>query len=116
MTWDLHINGAVFITAGQLIGIVLASYGVIRENFATIAQPRPYDEGRFGEGPFDGTPGRLSSAVIEAAIAVRLLPKDGSLTLTDRKRNAALAIVGTVIATLFLVIELIQAAITNSAA
>ncbi len=40
------------------------------------------------------------------AIRVHLLPKDGKLTLTDRKRNATLAISGTVIAALSLVTEL----------
>ena len=43
------------------------------------------------------------------AIRVHLLPNDGKLTLTDRKRNATLAISGSVIAALSLLAELILA-------
>jgi hypothetical protein len=106
----------LFTTAGQLLGIVLASYGLIRESFATLAQSRPYGEGRFGEGRFGGTLGRLADSIVAAAVIVRLLPKDGSLTLTDRKRNAALAILGTAIATLSLAFEFGQAIVASRAA
>lgn len=78
------MDGMLFTTAGQLIGIVLASYGLIRESFATLAQSRPYGEGRFGEGRFGGTIGHLADSIVAAAAMARLLPNDRSLTLTDR--------------------------------
>jgi len=89
--------------------VLLASYGLIRESFADLAERRPYGEGRYGEGAYGGAPTPTQSSLVSMAIRVRLLPKDGKLTLTDRKRNATLAISGSVIAALSLLAELILA-------
>ncbi len=86
--------------------MLLASYGLIRESFGNLAARRPYGEGRYGEGAYRATPTPTQSSLVSMAIRVHLLPKDGKLTLTDRKRNATLAISGTVIAALSLVTEL----------
>ncbi len=101
------MSGAFYAGCGELVGLVLASYGLIRESFATLNEPRAFGEGRFGEGTFGGGPSRLVAAIIAVGQIVWLLPKDGHLTLTDRKRNAALAIVGTVIAIGSLLAELV---------
>ena len=91
-------------TAGELAGVLMASYGLVRESFAALADPRTYGEGRYGEGAYGGSqPG----AFVSFAVRARLLPQDGKLTLTDRKRNAVLAIAGTVVAAASLAIELV---------
>ena len=101
------MSAIVWTTFGELVGVLLASYGLIRESFADLGAPEGYGEGRFGEGGYGGTPTRTQSALVSFAIRVRLLPSDGKLTLTDRKRNAFLAISGTVIAALSLLAELV---------
>ena len=88
---------------------MLASYGLIRESFASLAEPRPYGEGRYGEGTYGGTPTPSQRGLVAFAVRVWLLPRDGKLTLTDRKRNAFLAIMGTDLAALTLTVELIVA-------
>ncbi len=102
----ITISAKTCVTASELIGLLLASYGLIRESFASLAQPRPYGEGRFGEGPYGGAPPHWATPFVTVATRVGLLPRDGTLTLTDRRRNAALAILGTVIAVLALVVDL----------
>jgi len=54
-------------------------------------------------------PGPSTRRFVSFAIWARLLPHDGKLTLTDRKRNAALAISGSAIAAMSLLVELILA-------
>ena len=91
--------------------MLLASYGLIRESFSDLAQHRTYGEGRYGEGAYGGGPTPTQSALVSIAIRFHLLPADGKLTLTDRKRNATFAISGTVVAALSLLAELIFAII-----
>ena len=93
------------ITLGEITGLVLASYGLIRESFAELAKPRPYGEGRFGEGTYGGAPSPKTKGLLAAGVRLGLLPRDGSLTLTDHQRNARLAISGTIIAALSLVAD-----------
>lgn len=78
----------------QASGFVLASYGVLRESFANLAQQRGFGEGRFGEGTYGGGPTRTEEFLLSVGIKTRLLPGDRALTITDRKRNAAWAIAG----------------------
>src|SRR3989475_13327136 len=40
--------------ASQFVGFFLASYGVLRESFANLAQEPGFAEGRYGEGTFGG--------------------------------------------------------------
>jgi len=87
--------------------VLLASYGLIRESFASLAEPRAFGEGRYGEGTFGGTPTRSERGLVSFAIWARLLPRDGKMTLTDRKRNATLAIVGSAIVAISLLVELV---------
>ena len=93
-----------------MVGVLLASYGLIRESFADLGEPRPYGEGRCGEGPYGGGPTQTQGFLVSFAKRIHLLPTDGKLTLTDRKRNALLAISGTAIAALSLLVELILVA------
>ncbi len=93
------------ITASELVGLLLASYGLIRESFASLGQPRPYGEGRFGEGPYGGAPPHWATPLVTVATRLHLLPRDGALTITDRRRNAALAILGTLVAVLALAVD-----------
>lgn len=97
-----------YTTAGELAGVLLASYGLIRESFADLTEKRDYGEGRFGEGPYGGAPSPswFTRGVLRIATAVRLLPPDHTLTLTDRQRNAVLAIAGTGVAVAALIVEL----------
>ena len=78
----------------QVSGFVLASYGVLRESFANLAQQRGFGEGRFGEGGFGGGLTRTEDMLVSLGTKMGLLPPDRTLTITDRKRNAAWAIAG----------------------
>lgn len=101
------ISPIAWATAGELVGLVLASYGLVRESFANLAEKRPFGEGRFGEGPYGGDVSGVTRLTLTVAKAVRLVPSDRVLTLTDRKRNAALAISGVTIGAVSLAWELI---------
>lgn len=92
-------------TAAELIGFLLAAYGLIRQSFADLAENRPFGEGRFGEGTFGGVPSSFATAIIAIGLMLRLLPPDRKLTATDRKRNAVLAICGILIGVLALAFE-----------
>ena len=83
-------------TAGELLGFLMAAYGLLRQSFADLAKDRPFGEGRFGEGPF-GDNSRVTQALVWVGKQLRLLPADRQLTLTDLKRNAALAIAGVLV-------------------
>jgi len=91
---------------GQLIGVLLGSYGLLRESFADLAHERPYGEGRFGEGTFGGGPSRPVRCLVEVGIRLRLLPRDRQLSLTDRKRNAAFAIAVLIVLIFSMLVEL----------
>ncbi len=105
----IAVPANVWTTAGELVGVLMASYGLIRESFARLAAPRPYGEGRYGEGPYGGAPPPSIGRLVSFAVSARLLPRDGELTLTDQKRNAALAILGSVLVAISLVAELVLA-------
>jgi hypothetical protein len=89
----------------EIIGVLLVSYGLLRESFAALAKPRPFGEGRFGEGPFGGGLTPSQRRVVAVGTALRLLPKDAQLTLTDHKRNAAFAVAGVLIVVLAMIIQ-----------
>lgn len=95
----------VAVAAPQIIGFALAAYGVIRQAFADLAQPRPFGEGRYGEGTYGGAPSRGVRVIVGIGARVHLLPRDHVLTLTDRQRNAACAIAGTVLYVVFFVLD-----------
>jgi hypothetical protein len=78
----------------QVSGYVFASYGVLRESFADLAQKRGFGEGRFGEGGFGGGLTTTEEMLVSLGTKIGLLPPDRTLTLTDRRRNAAWAIAG----------------------
>jgi hypothetical protein len=94
------------ITLGEVIGLCLAAYGTVREGLAKLAEPRPYGEGRYGEGVYGGARGRWTRRIIRAGVVVRLLPSDAKLTRTDHKRNAVLAISGAFVGLLALLADL----------
>lgn len=91
----------------QLSGLVCASYGVLRESFADLAQPKGVGEGRFGEGTFGGGPTALQEVLINVGTKTGLLPSDKTLTIDDKKANAALAIAGVLLAVLGTIIDLV---------
>lgn len=85
------------VAVAELVGVLLGAYGVLRESFADLAGARPYGEGRFGEGTYGGHPSAASQRWIRVAVWLRLLPPDRNLTITDRRRNAAAAVMGLLI-------------------
>ena len=91
---------------GELTGLVLGSYGLLRECFATLAEPRHLSEGRFGEGKYGGGP---ASWLVNVGVKIHLLPHDRQLTLTKRRRNASLAVAGVLIVAASLLLELVLA-------
>jgi hypothetical protein len=94
-------------------GFGLASYGVLRESFANLAQSRGYGEGRFGEGTYGGGPTTLEDRLIRLGVACRLLPPDRQLTVTDRKQNAAWAVTGVLLVGLSIVFDVVLKFIPN---
>lgn len=98
----------------QIAGFVFASYGVLRESFADIAATTAFGEGRFGEGPYGGGLTRLQEVVVKIGTAIRLLPPDQALTIADRKRNAAFAVVGVLLIGLSIILDLILKALPKS--
>jgi hypothetical protein len=88
----------------QIAGFGLAAYGVLRQAFADLAQPRPFGEGRWGEGTYGGV-SRGARLLVSIGTKLRLLPGDHVLTVTDRQRNAACAIAGTALYVVFFVLD-----------
>ena len=86
-----------YVGIAEIVGVLLVSYGVLREGFAVLAKSRPYGEGRFGEGEYGGVPTPTATRLVRIGMFSRLLPRDRELTLTDRKRNGAFAIAGVII-------------------
>lgn len=82
------------VAVAELVGVVLGAYGVLRESFADLAVARPYGEGRYGKGTYGGHPSLAIQRLIRVAVWLRLLPRDRNLTITDRRRNAAAAVIG----------------------
>ena len=93
--------------ACQFVGFFLASYGVLRESFANLAQERGFGEGRYGEGTFGGVLSWSEQFLVNLGTKVRFLPADRALTLTDRKRNAAWAIGGIALVALSMLFDLV---------
>ena len=85
------------VTGAEFVGVVLGAYGVLRESFADLAVARPYGEGRFGEGPYGGQPSPAIARWIRFVVWLRLFPPDRNLTITDRRKNAATAVIGLLI-------------------
>lgn len=91
----------------QVGGFILVSYGVLRESFADLAQQRGYGEGRFGEGSYGGGLNSLQERLVNLGVRLRLLSGDRTLTITDRKRNAACAIAGVLLLGISIVLDLV---------
>lgn len=106
MKTSLWIVGLVAVIL-QLSGLICASYGVLRESFADLAQARGYGEGRYGEGAYGGGPTGVQEVLIMFGTKTGLLPADRTLTVTDRKTNAAWAIAGVLLAVLGTMIDLV---------
>jgi hypothetical protein len=83
-----------WVSLAELCGFLLAAYGLVRQSFSELSSRRPHGEGRFGEGGYGGSPSEPVGLLLKWGVALRLLPRDHELTITDHKRNAALAIVG----------------------
>lgn len=88
------VTAVWFVT--QVVGFFLVSYGLLRQSFADLATKRGFGEGRYDEGTYGGGLTAFEERLISFGKRVGLLPKDQALTLTDRKKNAALAIAGTI--------------------
>src|SRR2546428_252650 len=89
-----------------LFGLWLASYGVLRESFANLAQEPGFGEGRYGDGTFGGVLSWSEEFLVNLGTKVRFLPADRALTVTDRKRNAAWAIGGIALVALSMLFDL----------
>lgn len=87
-------------------GFVLVSYGLLRESFKDLAEKKGFGEDRYGEGPYSGGYTITQKALISFAMKIRLLPADQTLTLTDRKANAAMAISGVLLTACSIVLDL----------
>jgi hypothetical protein len=88
-------------------GFLFASYGVLRESFANMAQSREYGEGRFGEGSYGGGLTIVEDRLVGLGVKCGLLPADRQLTITDRKRNAAWAVAGVLLIGISIVLDLV---------
>ena len=91
----------------QISGFLFASYGVLRESFADMAQSRGFGEGRFGEGANGGDVTKIQELLVVIGTRSGLLPDDRILTMTDRKRNASWAIAGVILIGFSIVFDLV---------
>ena len=91
----------------ELLGVILGAYGVLRESFGDLALGRPFGEGRSGEGSYGGQPTTAYQRWIRLAVTLRLLPPDRSLTITDRRRNATVAILGVAVLVLAMFTDIV---------
>lgn len=98
--------------ASTVFGFALGSYGVLRESFADLSALRSHGEGRYGEGPYGGRPSVPQDRLVRIGVALRLLPGDRALTVTDRSRNAAAAIAGVLLIGLSIVLDLMMKAVS----
>src|SRR2546430_16647767 len=73
--------------ACQFVGFFLASYGVLRESFANLAQEPGFGGGRYGEGTLGGVLSWWEKFRGTLGHKGRLLPADRALPLTNRKRT-----------------------------
>ncbi len=88
------------------LGFVMTSYGVMRQSFFDASRGRGFGEGRYGEGVYGGGLSRLQELIVRIGIALKLLPKDRNLSLTDQKRNAAFTVVGVFFLALALILDI----------
>lgn len=93
-------------TLGELIGFLLAAYGLVRQSFADLAQQVGYGQDRYGESTYGGGLTKRERLAVGLAISFRLLPPDRALTIHDKKLNATLAVCGVVIGAVALASEL----------
>jgi hypothetical protein len=90
----------------QITGFIFTFYGVLRESFADIAIKRGFGEGRFGEGTFGGGPTDTESLAIKIGARLGLLPRDQTLTITDRKQNATFSIIGVILLSISIALDI----------
>ena len=88
------MSPARWVAITELAAFLMTGYGLSRQSFTDLADKRPFGEGRFGEGAFGRATSRLTTALVSAGMALRLVPSDASLSLTDRRQNAAWALSG----------------------
>jgi hypothetical protein len=103
----MNVRVIAVLTFVEIVGFTLGAYGLLRESFYKLGELRPFDEGRYGEGTYGGGLGRFTRVILWLAVVVHLLPRDRQLTLTDEKRNAGLAIIGTLLALTALAVQLV---------
>lgn len=93
-------------TLGQIAGTALMGYGLVRNGLALLAEKRTYNEGRYGEGSYGGDLSGLESRLVSLGVWARLLPEDRQLTLTDRKRNTIVMLLGFAVLLMSMLLEL----------
>src|SRR5438094_5064000 len=94
----------VFWLVSQVSGFLLASYGVLRASFADLGKIG-FGEDLFGEGT-GGGPTKIQELLLNLGLKTGLLPADRTLTVTDKRRNAAWAIAGVALLGLSIVLDL----------
>jgi hypothetical protein len=92
----------------QTLGFVFASYGVLRESFATTAIEAGVGlPGVFQRGVVEAGIDRVQEALVNIGLKSRLLPQSKELSLQDRKRNAAFAVLGVLLVSLSIILDLV---------
>jgi|GEM_PF-5143379 len=95
----------------HITGFCLASYGLLRESFKDLAAKRGFGEGRYGEGPYGGGSTTAQKSLISIGKRLQLLPTDETLTITNRKKNAAMAILGVLLIACSIILDLVARAL-----
>lgn len=85
---------AALIDMCELAGTLLTFYGLLREAFADLAVEQPYGADRYGDDNYGGVPSPRQETLLRLGTLFRILPRDRSLTVSDRRRNAVLAVTG----------------------
>ena len=63
-----------YVYIAEIIGVLLVSYGVLRESLAVLVKSRPYGEGRYDEGVYGGAPTPTTRRVVAVGVFMRRGP------------------------------------------
>lgn len=95
--WHIHCGNEIcllLLSAFELLGFALTSYGVVRQSFAEMSRPRGFDRGAFQSDAFDVSASPLEEKLVAIGRFFRLLPAEGEASAGNAGQNAALTVLG----------------------
>jgi hypothetical protein len=84
----------LLLSAFELLGFGLTSYGLVRQSFAEMSRPRGFDRGTFQSDAFDVSASPLEEMLVAIGRFCRLIPAEGEASTGNVGENAALTVLG----------------------